>query len=529
MLRTRWPAWSTEPSTISSPRSAPTPRWWSSRRSPRAPTAWWPSGSSTAPAPSSRSILPLAVDEYARDFHTPASLAEFQALLGRAASVRVVPSDTAAPREEAYEAAGLAMLDRADVVLALWDGEESRGRGGTAEMVQVARDRRPPRGGHPGEPGGRRPRSRRGDGRGVGLVKLLDSPRRRWYLLAGGWLALVVLGMGGFIQQSNEGDLDRSFLDNLYLTLQLATLDYEGGSENLNWRLQIARFVAPVMAAGTVLQTATGRVPRPVHPLADALPEGSHDRVRSRGGREPGWPWPCTENGEQVVGIDAVRAGPGSGHDARARDPRPWWATRPTRRRCRAPAIDRAARVVVLCDNDARNVSVTAAVRGIGRDTSLPGAAVLGAPHRRRAHRAAAGCGAGRRSPGPHRVLQPARAGGPGAPGRARALRRRQPPAAPARLRPRSARSQRGRGRRPAVGRGGGGPAAGDAGRRRGGGEVERHAPPAPGAGGGDGGDLPHARPRGAHGRGGRRASWRSFASTRRRWRSSWTPTSRWR
>lgn len=42
-------------------------------------------------------ILPLAVDEYAHDFHTPASLAEFQALLGRAASVRVVPSDTATP------------------------------------------------------------------------------------------------------------------------------------------------------------------------------------------------------------------------------------------------------------------------------------------------------------------------------------------------------------------------------------------------------------------------------------------------
>jgi hypothetical protein len=31
------------------------------------------------------------------------------------------------------------MLDRADVVLALWDGEDSRGRGGTAEIVQHAR------------------------------------------------------------------------------------------------------------------------------------------------------------------------------------------------------------------------------------------------------------------------------------------------------------------------------------------------------------------------------------------------------
>jgi hypothetical protein len=86
-------------------------------------------------------ILPLAIDEYARDFDTPESQDEYHALLDRAASVRVVPTDVAAPREQAYEAAGMVMLDRSDVVLALWDGEESRGRGGTAEMVRIARDR----------------------------------------------------------------------------------------------------------------------------------------------------------------------------------------------------------------------------------------------------------------------------------------------------------------------------------------------------------------------------------------------------
>ena len=44
-------------------------------------------------------------------------------------------------REEAYLAAGLGVLDRSDALLALWDGEPARGRGGTAEVVAEARAR----------------------------------------------------------------------------------------------------------------------------------------------------------------------------------------------------------------------------------------------------------------------------------------------------------------------------------------------------------------------------------------------------
>jgi hypothetical protein len=88
-------------------------------------------------------------------------------------------------------------------------------------------------------------------------MKLLASARNRWLVLAGLWVVLLVLGIGGFLQQAREGGFHRTFLDNLYLTMQLAALDYEGGDEALNWRLQVARFAAPVMAASTVLQTAS--------------------------------------------------------------------------------------------------------------------------------------------------------------------------------------------------------------------------------------------------------------------------------
>ncbi|MEY2438480.1 MAG: hypothetical protein QOF97_3316, partial [Acidimicrobiaceae bacterium] len=44
-------------------------------------------------------------------------------------------------REAAYERAGRAVVETSDVLVALWDGGASRGRGGTAEMVAYARER----------------------------------------------------------------------------------------------------------------------------------------------------------------------------------------------------------------------------------------------------------------------------------------------------------------------------------------------------------------------------------------------------
>jgi voltage-gated potassium channel Kch len=88
-------------------------------------------------------------------------------------------------------------------------------------------------------------------------MKLLGSARNRWLVLAFLWVLLLILGIGGFLQQAGDGGLHRTFLDNLYLTMQLAALDYEGGDDALNWRLQVARFAAPVMAASTVLLTAS--------------------------------------------------------------------------------------------------------------------------------------------------------------------------------------------------------------------------------------------------------------------------------
>ena len=87
-------------------------------------------------------VLPLEAADYATDFGTAESVQEFNDLLAAADEVVVVPADPSdSSREAAYERAGRAMLERSDVLFALWDGQPARGRGGTAHMVDEALER----------------------------------------------------------------------------------------------------------------------------------------------------------------------------------------------------------------------------------------------------------------------------------------------------------------------------------------------------------------------------------------------------
>jgi hypothetical protein len=80
-------------------------------------------------------VLPLDVDDYERDF--PASVEQFRALLARAESTVVRTGGPA--REDAYWAAGCAVVDGSDALLAVWSGHPAKGRGGTAEVVARAK------------------------------------------------------------------------------------------------------------------------------------------------------------------------------------------------------------------------------------------------------------------------------------------------------------------------------------------------------------------------------------------------------
>lgn len=87
-------------------------------------------------------VLPMPQGELVADFVTEESRAEFEGLLGRAGEVVELPSR--ATRDEAYAAANEWMLGGVDVLVAVWDGVDAQGPGGTGEVVARARARHMP-------------------------------------------------------------------------------------------------------------------------------------------------------------------------------------------------------------------------------------------------------------------------------------------------------------------------------------------------------------------------------------------------
>ena len=91
--------------------------------------------------PDARLIVPLPIEipEYLQDFETEESRAHFFSLLHQA--VKVIPPLKGSTRVSGYWTAGKYMLDHSDVLIALWDGQDAQGKGGTGEMVALARQR----------------------------------------------------------------------------------------------------------------------------------------------------------------------------------------------------------------------------------------------------------------------------------------------------------------------------------------------------------------------------------------------------
>lgn len=87
-------------------------------------------------------VLPMPRAEYAGDFRSAGSRAEFDRLMARAAHV----VELAGRRADgaAYEAVGRALVSACDVLVAVWDGEPPRGPGGTGAVVAESRKLRRP-------------------------------------------------------------------------------------------------------------------------------------------------------------------------------------------------------------------------------------------------------------------------------------------------------------------------------------------------------------------------------------------------
>ncbi len=77
--------------------------------------------------------LPMPADLYEADF-SPSELARFRTVL--AACERRAIVATPAERQHGYVAAGLFLAHYSTILIAFWDGEAGRGRGGTREVVE---------------------------------------------------------------------------------------------------------------------------------------------------------------------------------------------------------------------------------------------------------------------------------------------------------------------------------------------------------------------------------------------------------
>ena len=84
-----------------------------------------------------QSILPFRRGDYRASLADAPARERFDALLGRATRVLELPGED--PSDvEAYVMTGRATVAHCDVLIAVWDGLPPRGRGGTAEVVQMA-------------------------------------------------------------------------------------------------------------------------------------------------------------------------------------------------------------------------------------------------------------------------------------------------------------------------------------------------------------------------------------------------------
>lgn len=104
-------------------------------------------------------IIPMDVCDYLKDFGTDASKEQFLEMLEDSISIDVVLAGSQTKKTERYEgssrisqmirnasydACGKLMVDICDILIAIWDGEEARGKGGTGDVVQYARNRATP-------------------------------------------------------------------------------------------------------------------------------------------------------------------------------------------------------------------------------------------------------------------------------------------------------------------------------------------------------------------------------------------------
>lgn len=182
----------------------------------------------------------------------------------------------------------------------------------------------------------------------------------RWPFI--GALAAVTIGLGvtGFLSQADLTGTDRSVIEAFYRTMQLFVLEWSGLESPMPGTLEVARFLAPLVAGLAAAKTIAVIFRVEIERLWVRLFGRGHVVVCGQG--ETGWRLAATlrEAGCRVAGIeigDPVR--PVARWALIAGD-----ATEPET--LRRAAAHRATHLVVLCGDDATNIAVARTAREVG-------------------------------------------------------------------------------------------------------------------------------------------------------------------
>ncbi len=83
-------------------------------------------------------VLPFTHPDYATDFAEGDARQSFQQRLSKSHAVLELPGSRTAGDGIAYERAGRVVLSQCDILIAVWDGQPARGRGGAGQIVAEA-------------------------------------------------------------------------------------------------------------------------------------------------------------------------------------------------------------------------------------------------------------------------------------------------------------------------------------------------------------------------------------------------------
>ncbi len=209
-----------------------------------------------------------------------------------------------------------------------------------------------------------------------------SATRLGWGLLVAAFVVCAVLGFWGFtLYQEQAGQVDPA-LSRIYLTVQLFVLQSGSLPGVLPWQLEVARVLAPVVAAYTAVLYLLGLFTEQVEAWkvrrqsGHVVVAGLHDTGAALGHY-------LRESGGRVVGVHpdpmspAVTALRSMGGLVLVGDPR-------SAHTLRRAGVGKATNLVVCADDDETAVEVVNAARAVARPPARPAlecVALLSDPH----------------------------------------------------------------------------------------------------------------------------------------------------